>query len=166
MNCLNCGGPKLKRNPKFCSRPCAAVYNNKMYPKRHWHCKKCLLEKPKPIGFNTRICDECMTRARNGTDMTLEELRTYFDGNKYFVSNYHAKIRSRARAMLIKENRLTCISCGYSKYVEACHIRPISTFAMDTLISAVNTPDNIVPLCRNCHWEYDHLVESRELNPI
>jgi len=48
MNCLNCN--TQTNNPKFCSRSCAATYNNKIHPKRQ------------PIG----VCKECRGPCRSG----------------------------------------------------------------------------------------------------
>lgn len=63
-------------------------------------------------------------------------------------------IRGRARSMY--KHIKNCQHCGYSKHVEVCHIKPIHAFPEDTLISIVNAPNNILILCRNCHWEFDH----------
>jgi hypothetical protein len=50
----------------------------------------------------------------------------------------------------------TCEKCGYDKHVEIAHKRGISTFGGDTLISVINSKENLMALCPNCHWEYDH----------
>jgi hypothetical protein len=31
-----------------------------------------------------------------------------------------------------------------------------TSFPLDTPISVVNSLDNLVGLCPNCHWEFDH----------
>lgn len=53
--CRNCG--EETSNPKFCNRSCAAIYNNKKYPKRHpeGKCKTC----GKPISTQNRYCSSC-----------------------------------------------------------------------------------------------------------
>lgn len=53
--CKNCG--EETTNPKFCNRSCAAIYNNKKYPKRHpeGKCKTC----GKPISTQNRYCNNC-----------------------------------------------------------------------------------------------------------
>ena len=43
-----------------------------------------------------------------------------------------------------------------SKHVELCHIKPIASFKDSALLSEVNSKNNIVQLCPNCHWELDH----------
>ncbi len=49
-----------------------------------------------------------------------------------------------------------CFVCGYDKYIEVCHIIGISTFNENTLITQINSIDNLIALCPNCHWEFDH----------
>lgn len=36
------------------------------------------------------------------------------------------------------------------------HIKAVSEFSDDTLISEINDINNLVGLCPNHHWEYDH----------
>jgi len=48
-----------------------------------------------------------------------------------------------------------CIICGYDKYVEVCHKKPVSKFPDTALIKEINDIDNLVGLCRNHHWEFD-----------
>ena len=48
-----------------------------------------------------------------------------------------------------------CEICGYDKVVEVAHIRDISSFCDDTLMSVVNSPNNLMWLCPNHHAELD-----------
>ena len=50
-----------------------------------------------------------------------------------------------------------CANCGYDKHVELAHIKAVADFDDDTLLSVVNSPDNVLSLCPNCHWEFDNL---------
>jgi hypothetical protein len=34
--------------------------------------------------------------------------------------------------------------------------RSVVSFPGDTALSVVNSLDNLVGLCPNCHWEFDH----------
>ena len=36
------------------------------------------------------------------------------------------------------------------------HIKAVSDFNDDTLISEINDIDNLIALCPNHHWEYDN----------
>ena len=53
--------------------------------------------------------------------------------------------------------KLACACCGYDKHVELAHIKPVSSFDVNTLISVVNSEENVIQLCPNCHWEFDNL---------
>ena len=70
-------------------------------------------------------------------------------------SNTH--IRSFARSWFRYKTKLPCAHCGYDKHVELAHIKDIASFPDDALLSEVNSEDNIIQLCPNCHWEFDNL---------
>ena len=71
--------------------------------------------------------------------------------NKY---NY---IRRHARQKFIVSKKITkCMKCPYDKHIEVAHIKAIKDFPLDTPINIVNAEENILLLCPNCHWEFDH----------
>ena len=47
--------------------------------------------------------------------------------------------------------------CGYDKTYEVAHIKAVSEFSDDALISEINDINNLIALCPNHHWEFDHL---------
>jgi predicted restriction endonuclease len=49
-----------------------------------------------------------------------------------------------------------CWICGYNKHYDVCHIKPVRLFTDDALISNVNSLTNLMAMCRNHHWEFDH----------
>ena len=49
-----------------------------------------------------------------------------------------------------------CVVCGYDKYYEVAHIKAVSDFDDNTLITEINNIDNLIALCPNHHWEYDN----------
>ncbi len=56
-----------------------------------------------------------------------------------------------------KSSRLkACAVRGYNLHYEVCHIKPISAFLPTDFIADVNNLDNLVALCPNHHWEFDH----------
>jgi len=69
----------------------------------------------------------------------------------------HNKIRKWARVLLKWWKIPKVCKCGYNTHVEVCHIKPINSFSDDTLMGVVNSKDNLVYLCPNCHWELDNL---------
>jgi hypothetical protein len=73
---------------------------------------------------------------------------------KYQIS---AQVRQRARYTYRNSERPKyCVNCGYNKHYEVCHIRAINDFPLDATIATVNDLSNLVALCPNCHWEFDH----------
>jgi hypothetical protein len=75
-------------------------------------------------------------------------------------SNRYTKIRRAARTVInnaIHPNDRKCSKCGYDKHIEVCHIKSIKDFDLETPISVINSLDNLMLLCPNCHWEKDYL---------
>ena len=155
QTCKNCN--KSFNNPHpyqkriFCSKRCAAIYNNKHTVKRHKtkKCKGCNI-----LIYSSRsYCPQCIKNGkhlRSGlhlSERTIKEV-LYFNGaNRYGVIRGHAR-------NTIKSYPQKCCMCHYDKHVEACHINDIPTFPVDTKLSIVNSPSNLTLLCPNCHWEY------------
>ncbi len=148
INCLNCG--KETSNPKFCSRSCFVSYSNRAAPKRKAKpktCKHCGVQIPR----GRSVCDDCNPSYVDWTKRTIGDIR------KITPYQVNAMIRDGARQVFKRsEQPRICRNCGYSKHVEICHIRGISTFPDDTPVSVINDPSNLVALCPNCHWEFDH----------
>jgi hypothetical protein len=88
-----------------------------------------------------------------GIDLTLKDA-TYDYLHK---SSMFALVRSRSRS-IGKSHGLDkkCFNCGYSKHVEICHIKPVHKFTEGSLVSEINSLSNLIGLCPNCHWEFDH----------
>jgi 5-methylcytosine-specific restriction endonuclease McrA len=146
MLCKNCN--KETQNPKFCSLSCSASYNNRVNPKRKRNPKyRCKCGKRKK--YSALLCRKCRTRENEKTP--IKDLYYGNDANKY------AGIRGRARTTFFNNNKIPlCKICGYDKHVEVCHIKAINEFSDDTPIGIVNSLNNLIGLCPNCHWEYDH----------
>jgi len=151
MKCLLCN--KETTNPKFCSRSCAATFSNKfsIAPKRK-KTNKCVLCGTL-IYSNLKYCKTCKPRVILN-DLTLEEAE--YTGSHLHRSSVYAKVRTRAK-VVCKNWKKICAQCGYVKHVEVCHKKAINSFPKTTLISEINSPENLILLCPNCHWEYDHL---------
>ena len=66
-------------------------------------------------------------------------------------------IQKMARIVFFKNNdKPKCCICGYDKHVEVAHIKPVSNFTDDSLITEINSIDNLIGLYPNHHWEYDN----------
>ena len=76
--------------------------------------------------------------------------------DKHHKSSAFSLVRVRARTLGKRLGWTCCMKCGYSKHIEIAHIKPIGSYPPETMISEINNVSNLVPLCRNCHWEFDH----------
>lgn len=71
--------------------------------------------------------------------------------------SYRSSIRKLAEEVYRKSGKgFECAICGYDKHVEIAHIKAVSDFDDSALISEINSKDNLIALCPNHHWEYDH----------
>lgn len=161
MICINCSQPlKGINQKKFCSRSCAATHNNKVFQKRKAVLRKCRTCNNMIGGakYGQRVhCFNCINDKKHYKGIPME-LQTIGDVVRRAGSNRYDGIRMHARSLYKKElNNPRCESCGYNKHVELCHKRAISTFDKNALVAEVNHRDNIIILCPNCHWEFDHV---------
>lgn len=156
--CEFCG--KDTKNPKFCCKSCAASYNNKEFPKRNKEnkdkkikinfCKICGVQ----IKYRSKYCIEHNPQYVNWTKITLGDVVYESDQVK---SNRYSRIRDNVRRIYASSGRpQECAHCGYSKHFEICHIKPIRMFDLTDTISTINSLDNLIALCPNCHWEFDN----------
>lgn len=144
-----------KSNNLFCSQSCAATYNNHKYPKRQKESACIICDKP--CQRSRKKCKQCIDTLYIPLDnLKIEEIPLKYQGGRRAAGWVNSKIRERARRVYKDLTRLPCNNCGYSNFVEICHIRSISSFPKDTLVSTVNSKNNIIQLCRNCHWELDN----------
>ena len=146
--CPVCG--KKTRNPSFCTRSCAARFNNLRVPKRHLEGKCAVCERVIPR--RNRYCPEHRTnKALVGLELKAAILNGSLHG-----THKHSRIRFDARRRYLAAFPYRCVCCGYDQHIDVCHKRPIASFPLDTPILVVNSLDNLVGLCPNCHWEFDH----------
>ena len=152
--CKNCG--KLTSNPKFCSRSCSATFTNKQTPKRKkrdWFCEICGVKIPS----RRKRCEKHRTHNLNWAKITYKTLT----GQATYQKN--SRIRQLARIAYTKTHKdKMCTICDYDKHIHICHIKPINTFSDDTTIAVINSPDNLVALCPNHHWELDNGILNFE----
>ena len=162
MKCLHC--QIETQNKKYCSRSCAAVVNNTIYPKRELEsqnkCKNCGKKYSRKNKIKQyKLCQECYFDYKNilfGNKTKLEILK---ESVNYASKHRYEKIRQHAKRTAKRNNwnTNTCEKCGYDKHTEICHIKPIYEFDDTDLINKINCKENIRFLCPNCHWELDNL---------
>lgn len=157
--CLNCNTETT--NPKFCSKSCSASYNNTLYPKRKLKrkCSKC---DNNVKSYRHTLCREHHEEYKNTKykNKTIGEYRQLSSVKGKHPSWTNSHIRSFARSWLRHLTKLPCSICGYDKHVELAHIIAVSKFADTALLSEVNSEENIIQLCPNCHWEFDNLPRN------
>ncbi|WP_216690341.1 HNH endonuclease signature motif containing protein [Hymenobacter siberiensis] len=147
-NCLHCGA-KIA-NAKYCSRSCANRVNGHLFPSRKPIARSC---KHCGAALQTRrtTCDSCNPSVVDWTTVSLQQLKTKA------LQQYAAQIRSLARLAYRKSSRpKACAVCGYDVHYEVCHIKPINEFLPIDFVAGVNKLTNLVALCPNHHWEFDH----------
>lgn len=154
--CNNCGCET--NNPKYCSRSCSAKVNGREFPKRKVE-RKCTKCDKLAASYKTLLCKDHLQEWKDNLnkDKTIGEYR-----NKLSVKGKHASwlnshVRIFTRNWLKHLRALPCAKCGYDLHVELAHIRQVSSYTDDTKLSEVNSEDNVIQLCPNCHWEFDNL---------
>jgi 5-methylcytosine-specific restriction endonuclease McrA len=147
-HCLNCG--KETANPKYCSRSCAAQSTNRLYPKRkkrRYYCQTCGIKVPP----RRKYCDSCNPHNVDWDMVSLSDLQ---DKRGYQINS---RVRELARRAYLASGRpQRCAVCDYDKHVDVCHIKPISSFPLTSTIGEINSLQNLIALCPNCHWELDN----------
>lgn len=153
VQCLKCDRTFLKKfseivkSPsRFCSRSCAASYNNSISAKKSLsgECKQCGVT----LSRRYIYCAECRQ---------LREFQNKSIADVICKSNKASKYcRIREHARRLYQHITGCEVCGYDKHVEICHIKPLSSFELTVLVFEANKRANIAVLCPNCHWELDN----------
>lgn len=157
ISCEVCGKERNKTpadfartKHNFCSKRCACIFNNRI-PKRKRN--KVCLNCDNKILSNRKYCQDCKYHK---VDYTLDQA-IY---TKHHKSSAFALVRSRARLVAKQVGWNSCEKCGYDKHIEIAHKKSICSFSGDTKLSIINDPSNLIPLCPNCHWEFDNLKLS------
>ncbi|WP_210518328.1 HNH endonuclease signature motif containing protein [Hymenobacter terricola] len=157
-NCLHCGAQTA--NAKYCSRSCANRVDGHLFPSRQRTARSC---KHCGAALLTRrtTCDNCNPSLVDWWTVALHQLKARA------LPQYAAQIRSLARMIYRKSSRAkACTVCGYDTHYEVCHINPINEFLPVDFVAEVNKLSNLVVLCPNHHWEFDHgLLSPPSLRP-
>ena len=101
-----------------------------------------------------RACRTCLSKVKSiefGLTKKISDFKHTNSRHRYQNVREHAH-----RMAIVYGFEKKCARCSYDKHVELCHIKAISSFSIDTLLSIVNSSDNIIFLCPNCHWEQEN----------
>jgi len=157
---------EIKRSKRhFCSRSCAATFNNsgKIKNKRVPRvCKSCGDIYFNGQGHRSVFCRTCFKtpeeRKEEYKNLTLGQYHDMNSVRGKHPSWVNAHVRSFARSWNKKLCQLPCQYCGYSAHIELAHIKPISQFRRNAKLGTINHHKNLLVLCRNHHWEFDNEV--------
>lgn len=161
IDCNNCSKEILKSNADikksksgnfFCSRSCAATYNNRTSPKRKplGKCKIC----SKSIKSSRLYCSvECRDKSRRPKISQNERL----NNAKNAVISYRQRMKKRA----VEYKGGSCKICGYNKCFRALSFHHIDPKTKDFTISGLTYKwarikaeiDKCILVCLNCHSE-------------
>ena len=161
--CAWCKGPILPKSErilypvtrkKFCSRSCNASNSNSVRPKRFANEDKFCSCGRRKMG-KAKVCFGCIQDRKADRKMQDVLLKGYKGAQRWVA------IRSDARRLMdLWGIEKKCSDCGWAIHVEVIHIRPISSFPLDTLLTVVNSRSNIKYKCPNCHWIFDNIPRS------
>lgn len=145
-----------------------------------YHCRN---EEKKTIKYKNKtnplnFCELCNKRKSKKVkyclDCTLKIKEKNTTINNLLITNSHpcytyTRIRTQARRKMIKNNiEKTCKFCKtneFSKVLEVCHIKSISSFCKTTYLSEVNHLNNLAYLCPSHHRMLDKgLIQLNLMN--
>ena len=138
----------------FCSRSCAATFNNRVTPKRapEGHCRTC----NSPVASTQRYCSiSCRETAVSARALSPEEVSKRRKGCV-------VAWRQRAKLKAIAYKGGACQGCGYGKCVRSLQFHHIDPAGKDFGIGRASARswariqvelDKCVLLCANCHGE-------------
>lgn len=146
----------------FCSRSCSAKLSNlsRTVTRKIKTCLTCQNTYTNTKEHrSTRFCISCKEKYVNSTEylkaMTLKDYKQ----SKALLrppSWRNADLRGLNRQWNKSLTTLPCQRCNYNLHVELCHIKSLSKSSLSETLGEINSPENNLVLCRNCHWEFDH----------
>lgn len=177
---------------KFCSRSCAAKYNNSHYENKRnpfglsssrvdkltdediisaFNNSFSIRDFREKLGYRreSSVISERMNKRLEYLGLDIQEIKNIKIKDISCVtkgelfSTYsgwqvaRSAIQKNARKIYEQSDKpKCCICCGYDKHYETAHIKSVSSFDSDALLSEINSIDNLIALCPNHHWEYDN----------
>jgi hypothetical protein len=127
------------RKKVFCNSSCSATFNN--------------------LQRELKMKNKIKTPKKEKFEFILSLTKQFLIDKHQTYNKYRAVIRKHAHYVFNTHHKhQECKVCGYDTHVEVCHIKSVSSFSDDTLISEINSIDNLVGLCPNHHWEFDNNI--------
>jgi 5-methylcytosine-specific restriction endonuclease McrA len=126
------------------------IYSSLGYSKKHVYAQKKIKLRCEILGIEPFI--KKIPKILFKTKGELSESRKNYQ-------SYRGGIRQNAITSYINSGRpLKCAVCDYDIHVQIAHIKPVSKFKSSAFISDINAQSNLIALCPNHHWEYDHKI--------
>lgn len=176
-NCLHCN--QLTKNEKFCSRPCAASYNNRIHPKRSGenNCLECNAVIPTRKTWCSETCKIKMKANLHPPQAPMTEytckycsktmpVEAFYKTSKVkcrsCTAAYMTKRKQKCKDLLVKNAGGKCVRCGYSGCNRALHFHHFDPSTKQFLICQMLSSnferlmeevDKCILLCANCHFE-------------
>jgi hypothetical protein len=169
VSCANCSLQFKRRKSEvrgncFCSRTCSAQFNNRKRNKKTSLSTSSPTNKPCTVCGQRRrgksdLCKNCSPRQIRNKSLPNMTVGEFFITRETKDPNYarrRSSISKLARSWNKELKGKPCLNCGYDKHTEFCHIKAVVEFGPTDTLWDMNGPHNIIPLCPNCHWEFDH----------
>lgn len=143
------------RIKKFCNQYCASKFNNKD-KKIITRCLVC----GKQIGNKSKHCNKHKKKTQKSfieiwNNVTKKELSI----KRLDYQSRRSTIQRHARKVFKQSGKpMVCVNCGYDKFVDVSHLKSVSSFDNEATFSEINNINNLIALCPNCHWEFDHKI--------
>lgn len=142
---------------KFCNSSCSVIHHNRIRLQNPGvHILR--NDKPEKKQVWTISCSGCGTTVVSTTrKKRCEECAAEaFLGNKTKAQVRRQSIQAHAQKSI--RGPRACRVCGYSTFVEVCHVKSVSSFTNDDTVQEINHPANLVYLCPNHHKELDRAI--------
>lgn len=171
--CAQCGrgvsrsfSQRARSRHSFCSQSCSASFHNQRVPKRKKILKVCSVPLCEELVASSRkYCVMCKPKrvTRKTLGEWLRKWGTLGDVQRRASYQVNSQVRAIARKVYeVLDLPMSCLICGYDKHIDVCHARGIEAFPLTTAIAIINDPFNLLGLCKNHHWEFDHDLLSDE----
>lgn len=131
------------------------------YKKANKHIKDLIQKRVKELNLNFTTEFNFSNKKGDSINFSLTK-KEVFSKSKNWQSARTCIRKIASKIFSSSGNSRKCIICGYDKHIEIAHIKSISSFSDDSLISEINDINNLVALCPNHHWEFDNGVLSKE----
>lgn len=88
-------------------------------------------------------------------DLTKKEL---FNKRANWQSARSYIVKNAKKVFDDNNKEYVCLICGYDIHCDIAHIKSVSEFDDNALVSEINNINNLEALCPNHHWEYDNKI--------